>query len=164
MLVFFEERDGGADLAGRAVAALEAVVLEEGGLDGVEVVALGEAFDGGDLGAVGVTARVRQELTRRPLTRTVQAPHWPWSQPFLLPVSWRFSRRASSSEVRVSSESVCVAPLILRVSSAICGVVAAAPGCPGRLRGGEGLWRQPWLRMPAALTKLRRESSIVGDI
>ncbi len=29
------------------------------------------------------TARVRQELTRRPSSRTVQAPHWPWSQPFL---------------------------------------------------------------------------------
>ena len=53
MLVLFEESDGGADLAGGAVAALEAVVFEEGGLDGVEGVALGEAFDGGDLGAVG---------------------------------------------------------------------------------------------------------------
>ena len=37
MLVLFEERDGRADLAGGAVAALEAVVLEEGGLHGVEV-------------------------------------------------------------------------------------------------------------------------------
>jgi hypothetical protein len=27
-------------------------------------------------------AKVRHELTRRPSTRTVQAPHWPWSHPF----------------------------------------------------------------------------------
>jgi hypothetical protein len=53
LLVFFEQGDGGADLAGSAVAALEAVVFEEGGLDRVEGVALGEAFDGGDLGSVG---------------------------------------------------------------------------------------------------------------
>ena len=53
VLVLFEEGDGGADLAGGAVAALEAVVFEEGGLDGVEGVAVGEAFDGGDLGSVG---------------------------------------------------------------------------------------------------------------
>ena len=53
MLVLFEEGGGGADLAGGAVAALEGVVLEEGGLDGAEVVAVGEAFDGGDLGSVG---------------------------------------------------------------------------------------------------------------
>ena len=32
-----------------------------------------------------MTARVRQELIRRPSTITVQAPHWPWSQPFLVP-------------------------------------------------------------------------------
>ena len=52
-LCSFEQGDGGADLARGAVAALEAVVLEEGGLDGVEVVAVREAFDGGDFGSVG---------------------------------------------------------------------------------------------------------------
>ncbi len=41
-----------------------------------------------------MTAKERQELTRRPLTWTVQAPHWPWSQPFLVPGRSRFSRRA----------------------------------------------------------------------
>ena len=34
-------------------------------------------------------ASVRQELMRRPLTSTVHAPHWPWSQPFLVPVRSR---------------------------------------------------------------------------
>ena len=33
-----------------------------------------------------LTASARQELIRRPSTRTVQAPHWPRSQPFLVPV------------------------------------------------------------------------------
>ena len=42
-----------ADLAGGAVAALEAVVLEEGLLQRVQLVAVGQALDGGDLGAVG---------------------------------------------------------------------------------------------------------------
>ena len=31
-----------------------------------------------------MTASVRQELMRLPSTSTVQAPHWPWSQPFLV--------------------------------------------------------------------------------
>ena len=34
-----------------------------------------------------IAASVRQERTRRPSSSTVQAPHWPWSQPFLVPVS-----------------------------------------------------------------------------
>ena len=49
MAVLFEHGGGGADLAGGAVAALEGVVLEEGGLDGAEGVAVGETFDGGDV-------------------------------------------------------------------------------------------------------------------
>ena len=44
-----------------------------------------------------ITASVRQELIRRPSTITVHAPHWPWSQPFLVPVRCRCSRSASSS-------------------------------------------------------------------
>src|SRR3984957_15511497 len=46
-----------------------------------------------------ITASVRQELIRRPSTSTVQAPHWPWSQPFLVPVRSRWSRNASSKVV-----------------------------------------------------------------
>ena len=46
----FGHGDGGHDLAGGAVAALVAVVLDKGGLHGVEVAGLAEAFDGGDLG------------------------------------------------------------------------------------------------------------------
>src|ERR1700733_1257124 len=47
-----EERRGGHDLAGGAVAALESIVLEEGLLDGVELAVLREAFDGGDFAAL----------------------------------------------------------------------------------------------------------------
>ena len=50
-------------------------------------------------GAVLHDRSVRQELTRRPSTSTVQAPHWPWSQPFFVPVRSRCSRSASSRVV-----------------------------------------------------------------
>ena len=60
-----------------------------------------------------ITARVRQALMRRPFSRTVQAPHWPWSQPFLVPVRCRCSRSASSSVVRLSSVRRCVVPFTL---------------------------------------------------
>src|SRR6266566_1936209 len=63
------------------------------------------------------TARVRQLFTRRPSSRTVQAPHCPWSQPFLGPVSPRCSRNASRSVVRVSMTSRCAAPFTRRVIS-----------------------------------------------
>ena len=68
---------------------------------------------------------------RRPLTSTVHAPHWPWSQPFFVPVSWRRSRRASSRVVRGSTWRSCDAPLILRVS----GIVSAPVGTPGAAGG-----------------------------
>ena len=51
---------------------------------------------------------------RRPSTITVQAPHWPWSQPFLVPVRCRCSRSASSSVVRVSSSSSRALPFTVK--------------------------------------------------
>jgi hypothetical protein len=47
-----QHRHRRADLAGRAVAALVAVVLDEGGLHRVQVVGRAQALDGGDLVAV----------------------------------------------------------------------------------------------------------------
>ena len=61
------------------------------------------------------TASCRQETARRPSSSTVQAPHWPWSQPFLVPVRSSRSRRASSRVVRWSTDSVCFSPLMFRV-------------------------------------------------
>src|SRR6185369_15853205 len=57
-----------------------------------------------------VTARTRHELTRRPSSSTVQAPHWLWSQPFLVPVRSSPSRSRSSSVVRLSTRTVCGSP------------------------------------------------------
>ena len=61
-------------------------------------------------------ARVRQALIRRPSTSTVQAPHWPWSQPFLVPVRPRVSRRASSKVTRGSRPSSWRLPLTTRTT------------------------------------------------
>src|SRR5947209_18452995 len=44
-----QQRRGGADLPRRAVAALEAVVADEGGLQRVQAVVGGEPLDGDDL-------------------------------------------------------------------------------------------------------------------
>src|SRR5438132_14113476 len=59
------------------------------------------------------TASVKHERTRRPSTSTVQAPHWPWSQPFLVPVSPSRSRSASSSETLGSTSSAWSVPLMV---------------------------------------------------
>ncbi len=58
---------------------------------------------------------------------TVQAPHWPWSQPFLVPVRPRCSRSASSSVVRISTFIRWRSPLMRIVScTASRGLGAAA--------------------------------------
>src|SRR5262249_20703565 len=56
------------------------------------------------------TARARQLFARRPSSRTVQAPHCPWSQPFFGLVIPRRSRKASSTVVRESTVSLCSVP------------------------------------------------------
>src|SRR6266699_3060121 len=63
------------------------------------------------------TASARQLFTRRPSSKMVQAPHCPWSQPFLGPVSPRRSRSASRSVVRVSMTRRCSVPFTQRVIS-----------------------------------------------
>jgi hypothetical protein len=45
-----------------------------------------DSFNRGDLIESSTTANTRQLLIRRPFIKTVQSTHWPWSQPFLLPV------------------------------------------------------------------------------
>src|SRR5215471_14240947 len=57
-----------------------------------------------------MTASTRHALTRRPSTSTVQAPHWPWSQPFLVPVRSKWSRSASSKVVHGASSSCFKVP------------------------------------------------------
>jgi len=47
-LSFTQQTDGGAYLARSAITALEGVMLDEGSLHGMEIIAFGETFDGGN--------------------------------------------------------------------------------------------------------------------
>ena len=65
-----------ADRFGRcAVAALEGIMFDECLLQRMQLAVRRQAFDRGDVRTIFMTARVRHELTRRPSTSTVQAPH-----------------------------------------------------------------------------------------
>src|ERR1700740_3666130 len=86
-----------------------------------------------------ITANERQEFTRRPLIWIVQAPHCPWSHPFLVPVSPIFSRRQSRRVVRGSSWSRCSVPLILSVTGKpVCGGLGGVEAGSG-VAGGTAL-------------------------
>ena len=69
-----------------AVAALEAVVLVERLLDGVPLLAVGQALDRRDRRAVGLRGEHRARLHRLALDSTVHAPHDDVSHPTLVPV------------------------------------------------------------------------------
>lgn len=81
------------------ISALKAIVPNESGLQRMQCFAVGRP----SIVVMGcpscITASVKQELMRRPSNSAVQASHWPWSQPFLEPVSARCSRGASSRVV-----------------------------------------------------------------
>ncbi len=69
--------DGRADLAGRAVAALETVMVDERLLQWMQVAVLGQALDGGDRSALILHGEGEAGEDRSPSTNTVQAPHAP---------------------------------------------------------------------------------------
>ena len=120
------------DLARRAVPALEAVVLDEGGLHRVQSISRGHPSIVVTCRPLTLAASVRHESTRRPSTRTVQAPHCPWSQPFFVPVSASRSRNASSKTTRASISSVFAVPLTFSVTlTRCCAAVSAANTAPG---------------------------------
>ena len=54
----------------------------------------------------------RHEFILLPLTKTVQAPHWPLSQPFLVPVNEISSRNRSNKVVLVSTSIFFLIPLM----------------------------------------------------
>jgi hypothetical protein len=85
--VLFDERRPDEHHARRAEPALEAVVLLEGRLDGVERAVLLEALDGAQFVAVGLDGHIVHDFTGLPSSRTVQAPHEVVSQPMWVPVS-----------------------------------------------------------------------------
>src|SRR3954451_12601643 len=62
---------------------------------------------------------------RLPSISTVQAPHWPWSQPFLVPVRSRCWRKRSSSVVQGATASCLLWPLIVRITAVASGKVGA---------------------------------------
>ena len=64
-----------------------------------------------------ITARVKQDKTRAPLTCTVQAPHAPWSHPFFVPINPKRSRKASKRVVRVSIVSLTFLPFTSKAQS-----------------------------------------------
>ena len=103
-LALRDQADGAHDLARRAEAALEAVMRDEGGLHRMQRRPAPAPSMVRMSAPSWLTASARQELIRRPSTSTVQAPHWPRSQPFLVPVRSRRSRRRSSRVTRGSSE------------------------------------------------------------
>ena len=76
-LAFGDQADGRADLARRAVAALERIVLDERLLHRMQRAVLARPSIVVISAPSCMTASVRQELIRRPSTSTVQAPHWP---------------------------------------------------------------------------------------
>src|SRR5262249_28504658 len=88
--------------------------------------------------------RVRHELTRLPSTRTVQAPHCPWSQPFFVPVKLRYSRNRSSKVVHGATSIRFSTPLTFSLIELFAGLetgtfptifpsdvlfICLAPGC-----------------------------------
>src|SRR5579859_1818490 len=62
--VLLEKVGRGHDEAGRAVAALQAVLVPESLLDGVQLIAVGHALDGREVAAVGLDGEHRAALDR----------------------------------------------------------------------------------------------------
>lgn len=102
----------GHDLAGRAVAALECVLVDERLLQRVKFAALGKTLDGGDVRAV-MHHRKRQAGVDPPTIDQHRAgTAGSWSQPFLVPGNPARSRNMSNSEVRLSTAISRCSPLI----------------------------------------------------
>jgi len=72
-----EHCNGRADLPGRAITALIAIVLDEGGLHRMQFASRARPSIVVMLSPSRMTASVRHELMRRPSTITVHAPRCP---------------------------------------------------------------------------------------
>ncbi len=64
---------------------------------------------------------------RRPSTITVQAPHWPWSQPFFTDITPSSSRSASSTLMRGSRFSCRSVPSTVSLTPTSCPVIGRPP-------------------------------------
>ena len=74
---FRDHAHSGADLSGRAVAALKGILVDERLLDGMQRLPCREPFDRRHRAPSFMIASVRQDRTRLPSRSTVHAPHWP---------------------------------------------------------------------------------------
>ena len=127
-----EHPDRRADLAGRAVAALEPSCSTNAACSGCSAVRPPGPRSSTISAPSCVTASARQRVRAPAVDSTVHAPHWPWSQPFFVPVRPRCSRSRSSSDVRVSSSSDCCSPFTRRVTEASSATQDSYPA-PGRM-------------------------------
>ena len=122
------------DLPGRAVAALEAFMLDEGLLQRMQFSPCARPSIVVMLAPSCMAASVRHDTIRRPSSSIVQAPQAPWLHPFLVPVSSSVSRSTSSSDCRGSTFSDLATPLtvsrigIVSDRCAVTGASAAAMG------------------------------------
>jgi hypothetical protein len=76
-LHLLDSADGRQDLPGRAVAALKAIAVQEGGLHRVKLVAVARPSIVTTCWPSHAAASVRQDKTRWPSMMTVHAPHAP---------------------------------------------------------------------------------------
>ena len=111
---------GAHDLARRAEAALEAVMVDEGGLHRMQRVAVGQALDGGDLGAV-VADRERQAgIDPAAVDQHGAGAALAAVAAFLGAGEVRRSRSRSSSVTRGSSSSTsCRVPFTVRLMDSV---------------------------------------------
>jgi len=91
---FLEKRNAADNHSGSAKGALECALIEKM-----------------DFPAASLTESW-QERRGEPFRRTVQAPHWPSPQPYLVPVRPRSSRNAKSKVVSGSHARIRLFPLI----------------------------------------------------
>ncbi|OKJ21627.1 hypothetical protein AMK21_09255 [Streptomyces sp. CB00316] len=81
----------------------------------MQLVAVGDAFDGGDLTPLGRDGEGEAGDLAASVEQDGAGPALPLSQPFLVPVRSRRSRRASSSVVRWSTDRWRFSPLMFRM-------------------------------------------------
>lgn len=73
------------------------------------------------------SAGVRQERVALPRTKTVQAPHWPSPQPYLVPVRPSRLRRTESKDSPDAHSVLCSTPFTIRVMDGMLTAVNFIP-------------------------------------
>jgi len=116
--------------------------------------------------AAAALTGIWHERRGAPPNRTVQAPHWPSPQPYLVPIRPSSSRSAVRSGVSGSQWTVCRLPLIsssigfaiIRPSS--CGIPQASPSATSYHRGmSRKNRRNRRTRLRSVITQLRSSES-----